>query len=161
MKKRLFLICCFMFLTLVGCSDSGDDGDNYCPNYRNETKTTIKIIYTEKWPTTEGVKDSLVIAPNDSVSCSCDTHMPILLDNGLRIGEKEQLTDVEVVFDEGGGSSRCLKFADDSFQKNDIRNFSVYENQGKCDSCSHCSDPYDVMLYRITNDMLKEAEPCE
>ena len=45
---------------------------------------------------------------------------------------------------------------------NDIRNFSSYENIGTCYFCSGRSDVTpDAMLYRITEEMFKQAKPCE
>lgn len=158
--RFFFAFCLFAFL-FVACYDSGYNENGYCPFYRNETKAVVKIFYTEKWPETEGVTDSIVIATFDSVSCSCSNHMPSLLKNGMRVGENDKLTDVKLIFDVGNDSLRCLTFVGDSLQENDIRDFSMYENLGECDSCSRCSDPLNAMLYRITDEMLEAAEPCE
>ncbi|MBO4711731.1 hypothetical protein J5681_07450 [bacterium] len=49
-----------------------------------------------------------------------------------------------------------------NFKPNDVRKFSSYRDIGECDFCVERGECQTIgMLYRITEDMLEAAEPCE
>lgn len=150
---KSFLIAVLSALAIMGCS-SDDYQECYEPLYLNETNVDVSFIYGS---ITDGViRDSLKIKPGDTIYNPSNgplSDFPFLHKDGLD-------ADVRLMFHTQ--PQKCLTFKGDELQKKDIRNFASYENLG---SCSYCiirgqSEP-DAMLYRINDELLKQAEPCE
>ena len=150
--KNVLLTLCLLSL-LWGCS-SDDYQECYEPLYLNETDVEVSFIYGSIKD--DVIRDSLKIKPGDTVynpSSEPLSDFPFLHQDGLD-------SDVRLIFHTQ--PQKCLTFKGDELQKKDIRNFASYENIGSCRYCMMRgqSEP-DAMLYRINEDLLKQAKPCE
>ncbi len=155
MKKSLFLSV--FFVILCGCTETG--GPNYEPIYLNQTDVNVLVL----WRYVENTFfDTVLVESGDSSYAVVDDRFPLLQENGLRWSEKSPLYDVKLVFYSNTDSSKCLSFEGEKIKQNDIRSFSSYESIGRCDFCVVRAMAYpEGMLYRITEDMLNEAVPCD
>ena len=157
-KERFFLLLAALVL-LGGCSESGCP--NYEPIYLNETNASVSFLYGTSYDGFNRV-DSLIVPSNDSAYCTSNERFPFLQESGLRWSDDSPLYDVRLVFYPNTDSSRCLVYEGKNFRRNDIRKFSSYRDIGECDFCVERGECQTVgMLYRITEDMLEAAEPCE
>ena len=154
MKKYLLLAALCLFLCC--CTDHNDT--SYEPLYLNETNENVLLLWSHP-EETESVGE-VKIAPKDTGYCLPGEVFPILLKSGLHGIEDYPLFNVRLVF--GDEEKKCLNFEGDEFLERDIRRFSSYENIGPCDFCvERAMATPDGMLYRITDDLLERAEPCE
>jgi hypothetical protein len=155
MKKILLTL--FLALVFYGCTETG--GPNYEPIYLNETDVNALIL----WRYVENdFFDTVFVESGDSSYAEINDRFPLLQENGLRWSEKSPLYDVKLVFYPDTDSSKCLSFEGEKIKQNDIRSFSSYENIGRCDFCVTRGEYVTYgMLYRITEDMLNEAVPCD
>ena len=145
-----------LFVILCGCTETG--GPNYEPIYLNETNVNVSILYGVFDIDYDNV-DTVVVNPADSAYCVPRGYFPLLNENGL-IGMDSTPYDVLLVF--SVSPQRCLLFKGKEYREDDIRSFSSYENIGRCDFCVTRGEYVTYgMLYRITEDMLKEAVPCD
>ena len=154
MKKYLLLAALCLFFCC--CTDHNDT--SYEPLYLNETSEDVLFI----WADSEvGWSDSLeIIHSKDTAYCHPGEDFPHMKKNGLHWDEKDKLYNVRLVF--LTNPVKCLLFEGDEFLERDIRKFSSYENIGPCDFCvERAMATPDGMLYRITDDLLERAEPCE
>ena len=157
-KERFFLLLAALIL-LGGCSESGCP--NYEPIYLNETNANVSFLYgTSDDGFNRG--DSLIVPPNDTAYRSPGEYFPFLQESGLRWSDDSPLYDVRLVFYPNTDSSRCLVYEGKNFKPNDVRKFSSYRDIGECDFCVERGECQTIgMLYRITDDMLESAGPCE
>ncbi len=154
---RFFLLTQAILLFLSGCYRSNDHQECYEPIYLNETNFDVLLLYGNM--ENELNLDSLVISKKDSIFCKPGMDFPFLHKEGLSTF-KSNLYDVRLEF--STTPRKCLTFKDRNFQEHDIRNFLSYKNIGKCDECmARGQSVPDGMLYRITDDLLEQAEPCE
>lgn len=154
MKKMLFWGV--LFALLCGCSEQGCP--NYEPIYLNETEVDVSIMYGH---IEEGFdyEDTLVIKSGDSSYCMSGEYFPLLSKDGLT-GMNSKPYDVLVTF--SVNPRKCLFFKGNNYYERDIRKFSSYKNIGECGFCVERGECVtEGMLYRITDDMLKEAKPCD
>ena len=162
MKRSLVKIVVGLLPILFwGCGDSGTDEISFAPIYLNETNAEVFIVFSEKRLYADSFEDTIKVSARDSAYQVCGEHFPLLQEKGLRSTEEDSLTDVRVVFYPNTDSAVCLNFFGEKILQNDIRNFSEYKTIGYCDFCSVCGDRPEGMLYRITDDLLERAEPCE
>lgn len=154
MKKYLLLAALCLFFCC--CTDHNDT--SYEPLYLNETEIDVSLYYGVIDDDEENLK-SIKIAPDDTVYNRPGGIFPFLHKEGLGAFESD-LYDVRLVFHTT--PQTCLTFKDVEFQEHDIRDFSSYESLGACNNCSIRgeSEP-EGMLYRITEDLLERAEPCD
>jgi len=157
MKKMVILM--LGVFCLSSCT-TDVNGKQYEPIYLNETDVNVLLLcgYPENT-----FFDTVLVESGDSSYAVVDDRFPLLQENGLRWSEKSPLYDVKLVFYSNTDSSKCLSFEGEEIKQNDIRSFSSYENIGICYFCVSrgvMSEP-DGMLYRITDDMLKNAAPCD
>lgn len=103
--------------------------------------------------------DTIVINLGDTAYCVPAGNFPLLSKEGLT-KMNSSLYDVLVAF--LTSLKKCLLFKGDEYFDMDVRKISSYENIGRCDFCviRAMVEP-DGMLYRITDDMLKEAKSCD
>ena len=153
MKKDLIFFVCVLVL---GCYREYQDC--YEPFFLNETEVDVSLYYGVIDGDEEKL-ESINIASGDTVYNRPGGTFPFLHKGGLGSFESD-LYDVRLVFH--ATPQKCLTFKDIEFQEHDIRDFSSYENLGICRKCSMRgeSEP-DGMLYRITEDLLERAEPCD
>ena len=155
MKKMLFWGV--LFALLCGCSEQGCP--NYEPVYLNKAGEDVLILW--KFADNDFF-DTILVESGDSAYAAVGDRFPLLQENGLRWSEKSPLYDVKLILFKNTDPSRCLTFEGDEFKQRDIRKFSSYENIGECGFCVERGECVtECMLYRITDDMLKEAKPCE
>jgi len=156
MKKWVILM--LGVFCLSSCSTDANDMQ-YEPIYLNQTDVNVLVL----WRYVENTFfDTVLVESGDSSYAVVDDRFPLLQENGLRWSEKLPLYDVKLVFYSNTDSSKCLSFEGEKIKQNDIRSFSSYESIGRCDFCVVRAMAYpEGMLYRITDDMLKEAVPCD
>ena len=154
MKKYLLLAALCLFL----CCCTDHNGTSYEPLYLNETSEDVLFIWADP---EVGWSDSLeIIHSKDTAYCRPGGQFPHMKRNGLHWDENDALYNVRLVF--LANPVKCLNFEGDEFLERDIRRFSSYENIGPCDFCvERAMSTPDGMLYRITEDLLERAEPCE
>ena len=154
MKKTLFLLITFF---LLSCTENG--GVHYEAFFFNQSGVNVLLIWND---IDNEIPDTIKIVPGDTSTAIKENRFPLLQENGLRWSEKLPLYDVKLVFYSNTDSSKCLSFEGEKIKQNDIRSFSSYESIGRCDFCVVRAMAYpEGMLYRITEDMLKEAVPCD
>ena len=153
--KRIFL---FSSLFWCACADLGYESHSYEPLYLNETKGDV-ILQWSLLEEKENVSE-IKIHPNDTAYCASGNIFPMLLKEGVLGFDDRPISKVRLIFE--GPSRKCLFFEGDSVMIQDIRQFSSYENLGPCDFCvvRAMASP-DAMLYRINNDLLELAKPCD
>ena len=152
-KEKIFLLLAALVL-LGGCSEREED--HYEAFFLNQSGTEVLMI----WKNVENnFSDTITIVPNDTATALKNNRFPLLQGNGLRWSGNDSLYDIRLVFYGKSDSSRCLLFEGSNYLKNDIRNIKAYENIGECDIRGNYTS--DAMLYRITEDMLESAGPCE
>ena len=170
MNTRIIFITIALLLLIFfeGCTDVNEI--SYEPFYLNETHEDVSLIWgdsesgwfdTIKFIHPQDTAYCLKVAPTENTSyCTPQGNFPHLKKNGLHWSEKHPFYDVYLVFNTT--PQKCLKFEGDKIQERDIRQFSSYENIGQCNFCiiRAMADP-DAMLYRITEEMFNQAEPCE
>ena len=154
MRNKLVIV--FLCMFIYCCSDH--DEERYEPLYLNETDNDVVLIWSH--PEENEPVGEIRIHPNDTAYCSPGGIFPILLQSGLHGIDDYPLFDVRLIFEVD--PRKCILFEGVSMKNRDIRQFSSYENIGECDFCVEraMSTPYG-MLYRITDDMLESAGPCE
>lgn len=158
MKKMVILM--LGVFCLSSCSTDANE-KRYEPLYLNDTDLDVLFSFKEKDYLSQNFGE-VMIHPADTIYCLPGGKFPLLQENGLRWSEKSPLYDVKLVFYPDTDSSKCLSFEGDKIKQNDIRSFSSYENIGRCDFCVTRGEYVTYgMLYRITEDMLKEAVPCD
>ena len=157
-KMRKFFCFSILFFFLVCSCDSNDYQECYEPLYLNETNVEISLLYGSI-KDDEIKLDTISIAIGDTIYNTDGGSFPFLHKEGLSTFGP-YLYDVLLIFHTT--PQKCLAFKDDILPNHDIRSFSSYENLGKCYYCSMRGQSVpDGMLYRITEDLLKQAEPCE
>lgn len=154
--KRLMFFCVIMEI-LIACSEGG--GVHYEAIYVNDTEKNVLFL----WKSADGDwYDTIPISPKDSVYAVGGNLFPLLQENGLRGGEKLALYHVQLIFQLGDNSQRCLYYEEDYLMEMDIRDFRSYENMGECYFCVERAEAIpDGMTYHITDDLLNQAVPCE
>lgn len=155
MKREIF--CIAVGLVLCSCTDR-EALSQYEPMFLNETDARVLFVYGSF---EDGAKslDSVQIMPGDTLFCVAGKKFPWLDEIGLNQGDGS-LYDVRLVFKKD--PEMCLDFEGNEKISNDIRTFSSYENIGLCYFCANRAEvtPYG-MLYRINEDLLKQANHCE
>lgn len=148
--RRMKKLLLFTFLSFLwGCTD--DYQECYEPFFLNETKEDITLFYN--FSGFEETPDTIFIKANDTTYNPHGGIFPFLKKEGL-------LYDIRLKFHTT--PEKCLTYKGNDFHNHDIRDFSSYENLGQCDYCSmRGQSTPDAMLYRITEEMFKQAEPCE
>lgn len=158
---KIIMILFVMFFFLSACSEIVEEKP-YEAIFLNESSEDVILV----WKQSHGSNgytdtDSMMIDSGDSAYCKPAENWPLINEQGLRWSPKESLYDVSLKFYPGTDSSKCLYFEGDEFLPNDIRNFKSYENIGECDFCVvRAQVPPDGMLYRITENLLKQAGEC-
>lgn len=156
MKKMLLFFSYLMLL--MGCSwNSNDYQECYEPFFLNETEVNVSLFFGSIENAEEDFQ-TVEIEPGDTAHNTNGT-FPFLHKEGLGYFESN-LYDVRLIFHTQ--PQKCLTFKGDELQKKDIRNFASYENIGSCRYCMMRgqSEP-EAMLYRINEDLLKQANHCE
>lgn len=147
--NRYCLILCF--LILLGC-DSNDYQECYEPIFLNETSVDFSIFWGNSFDDA-AITDSLVIKPGDTLYSIPGRELPFLYKDGL-------LYDIRLEFQTT--PKKCLTYTGEDYHQHDIRDFSSYENLGPCNYCfMRGQSTPDGMLYRITDELLEQAGPCE
>lgn len=156
MKKQVFI---FVFgMVLCSCSDRVVQPDNE-PIFINETNLSIFFLYGSF--ENGSLFDTLTIESGDTLYSIPGKSFPTLTEElGLISMSDSSPFDVRLVFDTN--PLKCLDFQGNIKEKLDIRSFSSYENIGPCYFCANrgLTTP-EGMLYRITDELLEQAEPCE
>jgi hypothetical protein len=151
MKKTLFLLITFF---LLSCTENG--GVHYEAFFFNQSGVNVLLIWND---IDNEIPDTIKIVPGDTSTAIKENRFPLLQENGLRWNEKSTLYNIQLVFYVKPDSLKCLLYIGSEFLVNDIRNINSYENIGECDVRGNYIS--EAMLYRITEDMLNEAVPCD
>ncbi len=156
MKGKIYLnILCVI---MMSCYHSEQGDTSYEPLYLNETENDVVLLWSH--PEESFSVSEIVIHPKDTAYCLSGMLFPVLLKSGLHGSENFPLYKVRLVF--YGKSKKCISFEGDSTFNNDIRLFSSYESIGLCNFCvERAMSVPDGMLYRITDELLEQAKPCE
>ena len=150
--KKMFVLLVALFL--MSCSET--QGTHYEALFLNQSEVEVLLIWGNdhnKDP------DTIMIASGDTSTAVKEFRFPLLQENGLRWSEESSLYDVQLAFYVDSDSSKCLCYTGSDYVENDIRNIKSYENIGEIDIRGNYIS--EAMLYRITDDMLKEAKPCD
>ena len=153
MKKLLPLLSPAFIL---GCYDSNDYQECYEAFFLNETAVDVSLFYNKDLNDINHL-DSISLKAGDTTNTMDNNDFPILHKDGLGWAEHFY---IRLKFN--STPEKCLTFKGSEYQNYDIRDFSSYENLGQCKYCSmRGQSAPDIMLYRITEEMFKQAEPCE
>ena len=151
------LVLFLPFILLLGC-DSNDYQECYEPFFFNDTQVSVSLFYGEFSDDAENI-DSIIVKPGDTTYNTHGGVFPFLHKEGLGSFES-YLYDVRLEFQTV--PKKCLIYIGEDFRQHDIRDFSSYEKLGPCNYCSIRGQSIpDGMLYRITDELLEQAEPCE
>ncbi len=156
---KFFLLTQAILLLLWGCYRSNDHQECYEPIYLNETDVDVLFLFGSVESNGTENFDSLMILAGDTAYSRPGAEFPILHKEGLE-GFWSDLCEVRLIFQTA--QKKCLIFNTGIPRKNDIWLFSSYENIGTCYECMVRGQSVpDGMLYRITDDLLEQAKPCE
>ena len=156
---KFFLLTQAILLFLYGCYRSNDHQECYEAIFLNETDVDVLFLFGSVESNGTENFDSLMILAGDTAYSRPGAEFPILHKEGLE-GFWSDLCEVRLIFQTA--QKKCLIFNTEMPRKNDIWLFSSYENIGTCYECMVRGQSVpDGMLYRITDDLLEQAKPCE
>ncbi len=154
--NKCYILLCFLFLS--GCFHTEVYQKFYEPLYLNETSAEVTLFYgaiesDSEYRVSVTIKPGDTLYYDDSIYYKNPDMVPLLQKEGL-------LYDVRLEFHTT--PKKCLTYSGDDYRQHDIRDFSSYENIGLCYVCIvRTMFIPDGMLYRITDELLEQAKPCE